>query len=197
VRQALAEQETGPGGAAGQEAGSLLAGRLAGLPRAEQDHVLVNLVRGEAAAALGYPSLEAVDADRPFRDLGFDSLIAVELRNRLNSATGIRLPATLVFDYPTPVALAAYIWETEFADAGAQPALLEEIDRLEAVLSGGAAVEATTRDLVGRRLQDLLDRWNKVDDGPSVDGAQPAGERLQSATDDELIQFIHEELGRS
>jgi acyl transferase domain-containing protein/acyl carrier protein len=196
VRQALSEQEAGPGGAAEQEAGSVLAGRLAGLPRAEQDHVLVNLIRAEAAAALGYPSPDAVEADRPFRDLGFDSLIAVELRNRLNSATGTRLPATLVFDYPTPAELAAYIWEAEFAGADAQPPLLEEIDRLEALLSGGAGVEATTRDLVGKRLQDLLAAWNQVD-APPESAAEPAQERLQHATDDELIQFIHKELGRS
>jgi acyl carrier protein len=196
VRQALAEQQAGPDDPAEQQAGSVLAGRLAGLPRAEQDHVLVNLIRGEAAAALGYPSLDAVEADRPFRDIGFDSLIAVELRNRLNSATGMRLPATLVFDYPTPAALAAYVWEEEFAGADARPPLLEEIDRLEGLLSEGTSVEATTRDLVTKRLQDLLAGWTRVDDGPDA-AEEPAQERLQHATDDELIRFIHKELGRS
>src|SRR6185312_14799240 len=126
VRQALAdaEDEAGTGGESG---GTELAGRLAGLPKPEQDRILVNLIRAEAAAVLGYPSPDAVDAGRPFRDLGFDSLIAVELRNRLNAATGMRLPATLVFDYPTPAALAEYIWTEEFADADSSTQVIEEI----------------------------------------------------------------------
>ncbi|MCL9797872.1 beta-ketoacyl synthase N-terminal-like domain-containing protein, partial [Frankia sp. AgKG'84/4] len=83
-----------------------LAGRLAGLAEAEATAVLVELVRTEVAGVLGHAGLAAVPADRAFSGLGLDSLTAIELRNRLNTVSGLRLPATLTFDHPTPAAVA-------------------------------------------------------------------------------------------
>ncbi|MGN6337672.1 type I polyketide synthase [Mycobacterium sp.] len=88
---------------------SALAHRLDGLPDAEQHAVLLDLVRSHIATVLGNTTAEAIDPDKAFQELGFDSLTAVEMRNRLKTATGLALSPTLIFDYPTPNGLAGYI----------------------------------------------------------------------------------------
>jgi acyl carrier protein len=96
--------------AAAVQAGPLvLTERLAGVPEEERYRVVLDIVRGHVAAVLGHTDREAVDADRGFFDIGFDSLTAVELRNRLATETGLQLTATSVFDYPTPSAIARYL----------------------------------------------------------------------------------------
>jgi acyl transferase domain-containing protein/D-arabinose 1-dehydrogenase-like Zn-dependent alcohol dehydrogenase/acyl carrier protein len=86
-----------------------LAKKLAQAPKAEWDSVIAELVRAQVADVLGHVSSEAIDLQRPFQELGFDSLAAVELKNRLGRATGLKLPSTLIFDHPTPAAVAKYL----------------------------------------------------------------------------------------
>ncbi|MET9935534.1 beta-ketoacyl synthase N-terminal-like domain-containing protein, partial [Streptomyces sp. NPDC006324] len=94
---------------AGQGTDGSWAAQLRALPAAEREQTALGLVRAQAASVLGHSGTRAVPADRAFSELGFDSLTAVELRNRLNQATGLRLPASLLFDHPTPAVLAAHL----------------------------------------------------------------------------------------
>jgi acyl transferase domain-containing protein/acyl carrier protein len=102
--------------------GSTLKEQLAGASAADRELALRALVRKHTAAALGHASADAVDGEKPFKGLGFDSLLAVELRNRLHVATGLRLSATLVFNHPTPAAVARHLSEKLFPGAEPGPA---------------------------------------------------------------------------
>jgi acyl carrier protein len=199
VRQVLAAAESADRAAIAPAARTAIEERLANAPRAEQDRVLLELIRAEAAAVLGLPSTEAIRARRPFRELGFDSLTAIELRNRLTAATGLRLPATLVFDYPTPAVLAGQL-RTEICpdEAAGEEPVFAELDQLESVLSGLPA-DSALRAEVTVRLQTVLSRWMSAQ---RLSAQRPAEadavtSRLQSATADEVLSFINKELGMS
>ncbi|MFD5399853.1 type I polyketide synthase, partial [Streptomyces sp. NPDC127097] len=117
--------------AAGQGGADGLPERLRTASPAQRSRLLLNLVRGHVVAVLGYADADAVEAGKAFKDLGFDSLTAVELRNRLNRDTGLKLPATTIFDYPNSRVLAEYLG-THFAaygDAGSGAADDEETIR--------------------------------------------------------------------
>ncbi|MEU4933076.1 SDR family NAD(P)-dependent oxidoreductase, partial [Streptomyces yokosukanensis] len=166
--------------------------RLSAMPQAEQAVVVLELVRSHAATALGHPTTDEVGAGRAFKELGFDSLIALELRNRLNAATGLKLPATLVFDHPTPAVLADFLRAEIVQDGstGAAPGIAE-LEKLESALSV-LDPDGETRADIASRLQALLTKWGEPQ-AQSSDGA--VAEKLQEATPDELFDFIENELG--
>ncbi|MGW6932262.1 type I polyketide synthase [Lentzea sp. NPDC054927] len=162
---------------------------LNAVPAEERAKYLVDLVRGHAAGVLGHSSPAAIDNDKQFRDLGFDSLTAVELRNSLASATGLKLPAGLVFDYPTPDELAAYL-AGELLGDGAGPSISGELDRLEATLAACSA-DDLTRDGVAARLRNLLAQY-----GSGTKAEEAVSDRINTATVDDVFAFIDNELGR-
>ncbi|MFH9662503.1 type I polyketide synthase [Streptomyces sp. NPDC017248] len=186
VRRAAAGEGPGP-----DTAGALLQ-RLTGLPPAQRERALTEVVRTHAALVLGFSDPMAVGTELPLLDLGFDSLTAVELRNRLRAATGLPLPATLLFDHPTAAAVARHLDE-QIAPAdgtgGPGPEVLAGLDRLEGAVRDAVHDDAA-RTALTARLQDLLETL-RPDPGPAAD----AVEDRMGSTDDELFDFIDSELG--
>ncbi|WP_369214871.1 type I polyketide synthase [Streptomyces flavofungini] len=178
--------------------------RLTGLTPAEGQEVLLELVRGQIATVLGHAGLADVEPTRAFQDLGFDSLTSVELRNRLGALTGVRLPATLLFDYPTPSELVAHLYaKVAPAPADGPGAVLAELDKLERSFTGvapGSEEFGTLFDQVAGRLEVLRSKWQSL----RADAGTGSGEKAEeesfdfgSASDEDMFDMLDNELGLS
>jgi acyl carrier protein len=163
-------------GAAAAGGGVPLRERLAGMNETEAEQHVVRLVRSEVAAVLGHASPDVVGPKRSFTELGFDSLTAVELRNRLTAVTGLRLPATLIFDYPDSTLLARQIRLELTPEAAAEaPADAEERAFREAV----AAIP-----MARFREAGLLDLVRQLADPPAEEATVPGGDGEAESIDE-------------
>uniref|UniRef100_UPI000569D3D6 SDR family NAD(P)-dependent oxidoreductase n=1 Tax=Sciscionella sediminilitoris TaxID=1445613 RepID=UPI000569D3D6 len=222
LTERTARRAAGPKPAAEADAAERLLAELAELDTGGRAELLTDVVCAQAAAVLGHGEAGEIDPEQAFADLGFDSLTSVELRNRLGMATGVRLPATLVFDHPTPKALTALLGERlapKLAEHAAIPAAepggsdpLAEFDRLEELVAG---LGADGRSSAAERLRALLARCEPQPENSNGNGhngnghngnghngnghaapEEPAADADLAAatTADEIFALIDEEL---
>ncbi|WP_031069337.1 phosphopantetheine-binding protein, partial [Streptomyces sp. NRRL S-118] len=165
--------------------GGSLTQRLSGVAEeAVREKVVLDLVREQVAAVLGHASAATIAPERAFQELGFDSLAAVGLRNRLTQTTGMRLPVTLVFDHPTPAAVARLIL-AEIGGGSEEPLIDQELTKLEGMLAASANSE---KQRVADRLRKLL--------ADITEGGESTRALIEAATTvDQVFQLIDAEIG--
>jgi NAD(P)-dependent dehydrogenase (short-subunit alcohol dehydrogenase family)/acyl carrier protein len=170
---------------------SELTARLLSVAENERENVMVEFVQNEIAGLLGYASSDAVDSGLTFKELGFDSLGAVDLRNRLMLVTGLRLPTTLVFNYPTPVVLASYLLGQLALTPGEGTATIDsDLQKLE------TSVRSLVRDdgdhaRIVWRVRELL---STLEAGDPDQGQGDVEGRIESATVAELFEMVENGL---
>ncbi|MFJ9969021.1 acyl carrier protein, partial [Streptomyces avermitilis] len=168
---------------------------LAGQTHEQQHTTLLTLVRSHIATVLGHATPDSIPPDRAFRDLGFDSLTAVELRNRLSHTTGLRLPTTLAFDHPNPTTLTHHLHtQLQPQQDNAVAPVLAELDKLESALSALDKTDSAS-ERVTLRLKSLMLRWNGSQH-PTAESADD-DDKFTSATEAEIFTFIDNDLGLS
>ncbi|MEW2087591.1 SDR family NAD(P)-dependent oxidoreductase, partial [Streptomyces sp. NPDC005283] len=188
---ALPEVSAALGGSAADDSStSELARTLAALPPAGQLHALLDMVRTQVATVLAYSDPSTLNLDRPFADLGFDSVTAVELRGGLGRATGLSLPSTLAFDFASPAALAEHLRSKLCPDPAEQAAAMldEHLAGLERAIETMAPNDLATSGAAAR-LQSVLTRLSSPTEGGELAG------RLESASADDVFDFIDSQLG--
>ncbi|WP_433754963.1 type I polyketide synthase [Nocardia sp. CA-135398] len=171
-----------PGGSTGG-----FAARVAATPEDQRDELILEFVRELAAAVLGHPSAAAVDPEIPFNELGFDSLGGVELRNRLAEETAMKLPSTLVFDYPTAAAVAKLLW-SRWAATSTTSAVDDQIDSLQSLFATMTSDRDKAR--LAERIRSLL--AEALHDGESSAGSDRAA--VEAASADELFALIDQQI---
>ncbi|MFV2098692.1 SDR family NAD(P)-dependent oxidoreductase [Micromonospora sp. LOL_014] len=165
------------------------AAAFAALPATDRDRVLADFVRAAVAAVLGHGDPAAVRSDRSFRELGFDSLTALELRNALNRGTGLRLPAILVFDHPTPAAVAGHLRDllTAASETVEEPPVTARLGELtDAVRRAAADPDGFAR--VAAELRALLDA---AESAAGRTGDHDPARSLDASSDEELFALIN------
>ncbi|MET9266515.1 SDR family NAD(P)-dependent oxidoreductase [Amycolatopsis sp. NPDC004079] len=171
-----------------------LASAVSGMAPEQGRRHLLDHVIGTTNTVLALPAAAATNPATPFKDLGFDSLAAIELRNHLTATTGLDLAASLVFDHPTPEALAAHLHERLVPEPAA-PAdqLLAELRRVEDRLAVAAEAGDATAAAITARLTAMLSAWQEL---ARPAAPEPVRERLDAAGPEEIFAFIDQELGR-
>ncbi|TXL83281.1 type I polyketide synthase, partial [Streptomyces sp. IB2014 016-6] len=173
---------------------SRLRSRLDGLDAGDRLDLLSTLVCTEAARVLSHSTPDAIEPERAFRDMGFDSIASVELRKQLNAETGLQLPATVAFDHPTPRILAEHLGDQLLGTTAEVPPstrVFGDIDRLAETLAEVSG-DGALRKRVAQRLRELLDSC----DSPPRD-ADDMSAQLGSASDEEIFDFIDKRFKRS
>jgi type I polyketide synthase PikAII len=180
VRPSMRRSAHGGGAAA-----SVFRERLARLAEPDRSAAVLSVVRAEVALVLGLTGPEAVPTDRPLRELGLDSLTAVETRNRLSAAVGHKLPASILFDYPTPQELAAFVQSALRVPAPEVGALRDAVERLERL-----STDEIERAGLAERLVGLVARLRA-----RADIAAPTHPSAVEVADEDLLRLVDAELG--